>query len=263
MNYFETTLRAQARTTLSFRFDLIVNVLRNIVTVLCLFALWTALFAGKGVVAGVDRDTMLVYVVASTILGVLLTMRVEEEVATKIYNGDIALMLARPLSYPYTLFMDSVAETTVHAAIRAVPYVVVAAILFSIHGAAPVSVGVPLVISVVLSYLLVFLYQLVFGALVFWTMDMAGLFEYRTAVMMVFSGALVPLYFFPDWLAAIAMSLPFQAMYHTPLSILLGKLSGQAAVHAMVVQGLWVLFMAGLSYVLWRRAVRRVIVHGG
>jgi len=263
VKYLAATLRLQFRTTLTFRFDLAVTVLRNVLTVCCLFALWTALFTGRTAVAGIDKNTMILYAVASTILGVFLSMRVENNMAESIHKGNIALMLARPIAYPLSLFMDAVANTIVNAVTRIFPYLIAAVIGFCLAECAGMRITGWLVISIALSYILMFLYQVLFGSLVFWTMDIAGLIEYRDVVMMLFSGAIVPLYFFPDWLFRMAMFLPFQAIYHTPLSIMIGRIDGSDAAMAVGLQLAWIVVLSLIARLVWRRAVRRVIVHGG
>jgi ABC-type uncharacterized transport system permease subunit len=76
------------------------------------------------------------------------------------------------------------------------------------------------------------------------------------------SGAVIPLWFMPGWLQAIADFLPFQAATFTPLSIYFGRPSGGLAA-ALAVQLLWVLVLLGICAWVWSRAQRRVVVQGG
>jgi ABC-2 type transport system permease protein len=87
--------------------------------------------------------------------------------------------------------------------------------------------------------------------------------EARDAAMLVFSGSMIPLWFFPQWLFNIAKFLPFQAIFHTPLSMLIGKLEGRAALEALFIQIAWLLIFLSISYIVWKKAKKRVVVNGG
>jgi len=85
----------------------------------------------------------------------------------------------------------------------------------------------------------------------------------RAAVTNLFSGALVPLSFFPGWLKSVALLLPFQGIVHTPASIYLGRIGGMELVHYLGVQLFWVAVLWFVGKRMWHRAVRQVTIHGG
>jgi ABC-2 type transport system permease protein len=97
----------------------------------------------------------------------------------------------------------------------------------------------------------------------FWTTGIDGIMVGRVAIQNIFSGALIPLVFFPDWLRAIAAVLPFQGMISTPALTYLGKMDGPTTALMIGVQAVWAIGLILLGRLVWRGAVRAVTINGG
>jgi ABC-2 type transport system permease protein len=81
---------------------------------------------------------------------------------------------------------------------------------------------------------------------------------------MFFSGFIIPVSFFPSWLADIARLLPFVAIVQLPLEIFLGLQNGAGAIAGVLaVQVLWAVVLLGIGRVVLARATRKVVVQGG
>jgi len=57
----------------------------------------------------------------------------------------------------------------------------------------------------------------------FWLLDSRGAEQLTIAVVMFFSGLMLPLTFFPPWLEGLSRALPFAAMAQVPVEVFLGK----------------------------------------
>ncbi len=151
----------------------------------------------------------------------------------------------------------------VAAVTRALPYILVTGAFFFIWNwswpaASPLAVP-----SFILAYLLHFFYQIIFGTLVFWLMEIHGILYAREFLVLALSGSFIPLWFFPDWLFSITAFLPFRYIYHSPLSMLVGRLTGGAALRELILQAIWLAILIILSNFIWKRGLKRVIVNGG
>ena len=84
-----------------------------------------------------------------------------------------------------------------------------------------------------------------------------GIIWAKIAVTNLFSGALVPLVFFPHWLEKIAMALPFKSIVYTPTVIYMEQ---QSPMHALGMVGMhlwvWAIVLWLLGKLMWNRAVR-------
>lgn len=90
-----------------------------------------------------------------------------------------------------------------------------------------------------------------------------GLVRTRIAVTNLLSGALIPIEFFPSGLQSIAEFSPFPAAVYTPVSIYLGNLAGGDLWTAIGVQVIWVIALWYVARLLWKPAVRVLVVQGG
>jgi ABC-2 type transport system permease protein len=79
------------------------------------------------------------------------------------------------------------------------------------------------------------------------------------SVSLFFSGAIIPVAYFPGWLAAIARALPFAAILQTPVDVWLGK----AHAWQIAIQAAWAVALFAAGRVVLRRATRKLVVQGG
>jgi ABC-type uncharacterized transport system permease subunit len=96
----------------------------------------------------------------------------------------------------------------------------------------------------------------------FWTMEVGGLGMAFFVVRTFMSGAILPLWYMPDWLQKVALALPFQASTYTPLAVYFGQPPG-GVLAALGIQLAWIVLLGGLCIWVWSRAKHRVVVQGG
>lgn len=262
IKYFAVAARVELREQMAYRANFFLGFAMIGVRILMLIALWNALYVGKTLVNGIDLPTMRFYTIASVIFEIFISANIEKDVSTKVSDGTISFMINRPLAYPTTIVLNQFAYTAQNIILRVIPYLAVL-LATGIAAKAQVVLSAEFFLSVALSYILMMLYQMFFGFIAFWTIEISGFLQARDAIMLVFSGSMIPLWFFPDWLFSIAQFLPFQALFNTPLSILIGKISGEAVWTFIAIQCAWIVFFAALSILFWFKARKRVIVNGG
>ena len=96
-----------------------------------------------------------------------------------------------------------------------------------------------------------------------WTTGTDGITVGRIAVQNIFSGALIPLVFFPGWLQSVAAILPFQGMISTPALTYLGRLDAPTTALMIGLQAAWAIGLILLGRLAWRGAVKAVTINGG
>jgi ABC-2 type transport system permease protein len=82
-------------------------------------------------------------------------------------------------------------------------------------------------------------------------------------IVNVFSGGIVPLAFFPDWMLPALRLQPLAGLVDSPFRIYLGELTGIEAVAAIGLQLAWMLVLAAVGRVWLERVMRRLQVQGG
>src|SRR5690606_37596279 len=108
-----------------------------------------------------------------------------------------------------------------------------------------------------------FLLAMTCGLLAFWLMTAHSLEWFLTGITALFSGSIVPLWFFPPALAAVAQYLPFAWLAYYPTAVYLGKLTPAETGLALALGLAWAALLAAGVGLLWSRARRRIVVQGG
>ena len=91
----------------------------------------------------------------------------------------------------------------------------------------------------------------------------AGSGSSRSRFALLFSGFIIPLPFFPDWLEAVARVLPFAAIVQIPVDVFLEQVSGAEIAVSLVFQAAWAAILLGLAQFVLGSAIRRVVIQGG
>lgn len=250
------------QTAYTYRANLAFEMLRILLRVYLLGVIWTAVYAGRRVVDGVELREVIAFITLAQLQVWVLSPLVADYIQDRVRDGQIALDLARPVPFLGQLLAHQVGGTAslLSFVLLAIP---LAFVLGGFVPPASVSAGLLYLVSLVLAYLVSVLLGMVIGLVSFWTLQIGGVMAIYAYVSQFFTGALVPLVFFPPWLRSVADVLPFQAQAHIPLSIYMGRAPTSEIPGALGVQLVWVVVLYAVVWLMWRRAMRRVVVQGG
>lgn len=259
--YFEL-VRMGAKITFVYRANVIFQLAGVIVQVYLLKAIWTAIYVHSSTGHQVQLPVLISYLTLANLQTWVLTPKITDVLEERIRTGDVALDIAKPISFPARLMAQQFG-----IALSMVPFAVLGLPLAWLAGGlqAPAS-GVALllyIVSCLLACCVVSLMGLLMGLISFWTFQLAGIQLIYRFVTQLFAGALIPLWLFPPALHTVAILLPFQAIAFLPVSIYLGQMQGTELAGAFATQLIWVLLLSALVQLIWFRAQRFVIVQGG
>jgi ABC-type uncharacterized transport system permease subunit len=246
----------------TYRVQALLETASMVLQVYLLRAIWEAVYAGQGQIDGRPLSLVVAYVTIATIQNWLLAPNLAYFLAERVRDGSVGVELVRPVPFLGRLLAQQLGETAfaLPFAIAALP---LAVLLGGMQPPASPAAGAVYVLSFGLAYGIMVLIGLMIGLASFWTIEMYGFVLIYRFVSALFGGALIPLWFFPAQLRAVADWLPFQSMLFVPIAIYLGQLTGGETVRAIALQLLWVLALYVAAQAVWRRAMRRVVVQGG
>ena len=95
------------------------------------------------------------------------------------------------------------------------------------------------------------------------TLTDRGINTLAPAFVILFSGNLIPLGLFPDWLQPLMIAQPFAGMLDIPSRIYVGTLSGDAAWAGLALQTFWIAAFVALGRIAMRRVMARLHLQGG
>ena len=249
--------------TLAYRIAYVVNMVSNVVTYLVIFLIWVAVYSGRGSVGGFDWAEMKSYLVVSLFMSALVSGSSEYRISRAIRSGNIAVELMCPVDYQKASLAITLGNSFSEGVL-----VSVACMGFAFaFGLTVLPAGslqwLGFSCAVLIGFAMKFLLVYVFGLACFWTQTLMGISWLRKGLTDFFSGALVPLSFFPLWLRSAADWLPFKSVVWVPASAFTGRLAGIELARALAVGFAWVVALWLLGRAIWALAMRRVTVQGG
>lgn len=180
-----------------------------------------------------------------------------------IYSGEIAGDLLKPVSL-YTFWMaQDLGRALAQFLTRGVTIMLAYAVFVGI--AVPQTFGQWLLLActLVLAWWVSFSMRFLVNLVAFWATNAVGILRFFFFGSLFFTGFLMPLRFFPDWVNTIAYLTPFPHMINTTVEIYLGVITGWEAVLALVWQVLWGIGLLIVGQIVLRFGIKKLVIMGG
>lgn len=185
------------------------------------------------------------------------------DLSLRIRTGDIASDLVRPVDPLRAALAFDLGRAFYHAVFRGTPPFLIGALFFQLTLPRSAATWLLFVCSAILAVIVSFALRWLYNASAFWLMDDRGMTILAGTAMALFSGFVIPISFFPGWLATIAHATPFPSIMQVPVDIFVGRLAGADAVAALALQLAWAVVLLGAGRALFGAGVRRLVVQGG
>jgi ABC-2 type transport system permease protein len=85
----------------------------------------------------------------------------------------------------------------------------------------------------------------------------------RNALFDFFSGSLIPVVMFPEWLKTITYYTPFPYMLQVPISVLLGQTLPMKNAEVFLVQIVWIMILLFFHCAIYGCASKNMTIAGG
>jgi ABC-2 type transport system permease protein len=265
-NKYLAFARASLRIIFVYRAAFVLNMIGMVFYVFAMFYLWQTIFLGQpGGMSGFTWPEMKAYLLLAFLMNSMLTWYDEWIMGQDVREGRVAIDLARPIDFQAKRFADAIGPIPFEITAALTVGIAVAFLFGGIALPADPLRLVLFVISAALATMVKFGVIYCVSMTAFYTTGLMGVSFGRVAITNLFSGALIPLVFFPDWLRAIAAVLPFQAMISTPaLTYLGGEHMNLPTTLLMIgIQAVWAVGLILLGRVVWRSASKAVTINGG
>lgn len=222
-----------------------------------------ALFQQRQEIGGYDAADAMSYTWLTQALLMTIYIWGWKELALRIRSGDIAVDLSRPLDVQLGGLAFDLGRACYHALFRGIPPLLVGALAFDLTVPASIWVWLAFLASVALAVAVSYAFRFLYNLPAFWLIDYRGVVSLAMLTATLFSGFIVPIALFPEWLAAIAHATPFPAMAQTPIDIAVGAIRGPAVLAALATQAGWLAGLLLLGRTVFAAGTRRLVVQGG
>ena len=255
--------RATFMVGMVYRFGFFFTIAGNIVYLGVAYFLWKSIYGTAKVINGMTFNQTFLYVGLGSAIFILLKTYADWYIHYEIREGAIASYLTKPIDFQiYNLFANF-GSLLMNLMAITIPTAVMLGLVFKVR--VPAGPGLVLFpFSVLLAFVISFSLDYFVGVMGFYSESVWGLSITKEVVVTVFSGALIPLQFFPPQLQQVLYYLPFQAIYHTPLMMVTKPNQGlDVFLPMMAVQIFWALVLFIGARLFYNQAVKVLRIAGG
>ncbi|MCI2426128.1 ABC-2 family transporter protein [Candidatus Acetothermia bacterium] len=247
-----------------YRLNYLLSFLCVIFPLLAVVFLWRIIFRDIQMIGGFTESMMITYYVLVALLTDFVSPGIWFHITEDIREGTLSKHLLRPISHRWYHFSEKIG---VNLGYLLIALIVIAGfiLLFAVDFYFPanllyillflVSVGLSMVLATGLTYL--------FCLSAFWLEEVTGLYYVLDYLVLILSGALIPLALLPEFVYQIASFLPFKYLLYFPIEIFLERITLSEIGHGLLMQILWIGAIYLLTTWVWRRGCQRYTARGG
>jgi ABC-2 type transport system permease protein len=237
---------------LAFRLRYYTGIITYLINVTVYYFIWRAVFANAtGSIAGYSLPQILTYVSVGWILRSFYWNTIDQEMAYEVIDGKIAMDFIKPVSVQWMWLARAMGESAFRLILLTAPTAIVVTLLFPVlPPASPLNFTLFLVAAVG-SFFIMGALNFLIGTCAIPLTSILALIRAKFWLIELLSGLLIPLSFFPRSLQIISSWLPFE---HIALL---------QTLRLLAIEYLWVAALIFLGHLWWRRATRKITIHGG
>jgi len=244
---------------LNYRFTVFMYRIGEIIEVLVLIVMWTAIYSGGGgMIKGFTLSEMVTYVLIGNLFSVAVRNFLPDHVSREIEHGRLSAFLVKPVSYIRFTFTNELGRIFLATILSVLSQVIV--ILFFLDRVifnTDMSYILVIVSMVFFAFIIELLLGFLIGSIAFWTDEVAGLQASIDRVKRFFSGGYFPLSLLPVSLSSASGYLPFGYSFFVPASLYLKKIDLAQGLRGLMIQAIWIVLLSLILGFVWKRGLRK------
>lgn len=246
----------------AYRMDFFLGILNTCLQIFVSCAIWKVLYGANASINNISFSMITTNFIIS--LGLSNAFAINDgAVQTKIMDGSISNDLLRPIGFRGALLADNLGNIFFKLLANFTPAVIISGIFIGFEAPVSFSAFLLFLLSVVLGFLVFYSLSLIVQMTSFWIINVWSLATITKVIINVLSGAMLPLWFMPDYILNVIKYTPFDSIYFLPVQIYLGQISGTAVLFYFAKQLLWFVVLYGISTLMWKFGQKKIIVQGG
>lgn len=226
---------------LIYRLNFVMWRVRNVVRLLVVFFLWSAILHSRPSVFGYSESSMLTYILGISVIGSFVFATRTQDIGNDINEGILSNYLIRPMSYfGYVLGRD-VADKIFNLCFAIGEFLLLFILLkpplFVQMDVSPLLLTLG---SIIIANTLYMLISILLGFIAFWSPETWGPRFIFFMLLDFFAGGLFPLDILPQPVYQALKLLPFNYLIYFPMKIYLGQLSMTEILIGLIISLVWI-----------------------
>lgn len=260
--FWEITKRSYQR-YLTYRAATVAGLVTNFFFGILRASILVALYGMQTEVEGITLQGAITYAAMTQALIGFLSLFNWYDVMRTVYSGEVGSDLLKPMNFIRYWMAVDLGRAFVQLVFRGLIVIAGYALIFDLVWPQQANQWLAFGVALFFSWLISFLWRFLINLVSFWTPNAVGILRFIFALSWFFSGFLMPLRFFPDWVIKLSYLTPFPLILNTVIEIFLGVIQGPGVLQVIALQVLWVFVLwFGAVFVL-RAGVRRLVILGG
>lgn len=243
-----------------YKWSCVVDTITSLLSIYMLLCFWNVLYAK----APDQASYMAKYAVLTTMIHTVLTFATPSQLAYRIRSGDMCIDILKPWNLIISYFFDDLGANLVKCITKMIPVLLIS-ILFIVNIFVSVGAVIFLVISTILSMVIIFLSRICVSMICFWITEAWSFQILFNTIILVLSGRMIPSWIYPKEVERIFHFFPYIWTLQKPVDMYFRMDSTRMpeVFSVLLVQGLWIAVLGILTYAIWSRAYRKLIIQGG
>jgi len=222
-----------------------------------------ALYGTRQEVAGISLQGAITYAALTQAVIGFLSIFGWVDLMNTVYSGQVATDLLKPIGYFRFWLAQDLGRAGVNFFFRGIIVIIGYAFIFDLHWPDTITQWTSFALALVFSWLLSFSWRFITNLAAFWTPNAYGISRFFFIFSWFFSGFLMPLRYFPEWVVRISYLTPFPHMLNTVVEIYLNLIQGPELLLALLHQLLWIAALILAGQLILRAGLRRLVILGG
>lgn len=243
---------------LTYRFTVLMYRLGEVIEMLILILMWTAIYKTQPEIQGFTLNEMITYILVGNLINFLVRNFLTDVIAFDIKDGRLSAFLTKPLDYMQFMFFREIGRISVSFIMSVATQLLVIVffldkLILNFELAYLLVIGAMIILAYILEWLLSFL----IGLIAFWILEVDGIYTTAYRLRKFFSGGYFPLSLLPAALVNISFLLPFAYSFYIPTQLYLKKMDLMTGVKGIGVQLAWIVLLYLIIKVVWKRGLKK------
>ena len=192
------------------------------------------------------------------VAGGLLFVHVETDAYEDIQQGQLSAYLLKPLSYLTAKFFSELPWRLIQGGFGILTLLFIVIMTPSLpHLSFQINQVGTAVIITVFGYMIMFLFKMIILLLALWFTDIGGLQQLSEVLIITFAGFIMPIRFFPEWIAHIIYFTPFPYSVYFPVVAFQGLIPAGQVISIFGIQLFWIVTLFLIYQRLWTKGIMK------
>jgi ABC-2 type transport system permease protein len=256
---------------MTYRADFLLGTVLRFLPMVTTILLWQAIYKGSGQTSLGNKATqytyneMIAYLLLTNISRMFSSMPgLAGGIAREIREGTMKRYLIQPIDMIGYLLVYRMAHKVTYIIMSFLPYALLFFLCRGFFDGFPDALTLAaFALSLVLSFLVGFFFEVSVGMVGFWFLEVTSLLYIVMTLNFFISGHMLPLDLLPQPWSGLLKVLPFQYMAYFPAVVFLGKIKGMTLILFLLGEVFWAVFFMVLARALYRLGLKRYSAFGG